>query len=1111
MYRRLTLLVPPFALVTTLLFAGDRPDPYGGKIARASDEWKKTVQRMHLPEGVRADLWAAEPLVANIVSFAFDEKGRCFVAETFRLHAGVTDNRGHMSWLDDDLASRTVADRIALYKKHLKTKFADYAKVGDRVRLVEDTRGAGRADHATVFADGFSHAEDGIGSGVLARGGDVWYTCIPDLWLLKDTKGTGQADVKKVLQTGYGVHVSFIGHDSHGLRMGPDGKLYFSIGDRGLHVESGGKVIAAEDTGSVLRCNPDGSDLELVATGLRNPQELAFDEHGNLFTCDNNADGGDAARCVYLVEGGDSGWRIGYQYMPSLGPWNGEKLWHTQPTNTASYLLPPLAHIANGPSGLTYHPGVSLLPEKYRQHFFLCDFRGGGAQSGVHSFVLRPKGARFEMTDREKFAWGVLATDCDFSPDGGFYISDWVDGWGLPGKGRIFKLFDPARRADQEVAEVRKLLAEGFAKRPRDELVALLGHRDMRVRLEAQFALVAQGELQALEAAVKDGKGLARLHGVWGIGQFLHKRDRADDLLRVHARDADPEVRAQALKALGTLRAVGNADPAVLEGLKDPEPRVRFYAALAAGKCNDLKAVPAVLAMLRANADADPYLRHAAVMALTGLGGKAIEQAAGDAAAPVRLAALLALRRQRSPEVARFLTDAEPKLVLEAARAIYDVPIADALPRLAELTRAGSAAKVLPADVQEPVLRRALAAHHRRGSRADAQALAEFAARDGYSESLRTEALRLLDLWEKPPGRDRIVGLWRPLPPRPAADVAEAIRGSLAGVMTGPDKVRAEGAKLAAKYGIKEVGPALRQLVGDATRLSPVRVASLKALEALKDAQVEAVARAALKDEDARLRAEAQRVLFTRANPRDAVEALARLADKGPSLIERQGALATLAAINSPLADRVLGDWLSRLVDKKAPPELELDILQAAGKRVDPELKKLVGRYEAGRPKDNSVAAFHDALAGGDAVAGRRIFFEKAELSCVRCHKIDGTGGEVGPDLTGVGGKYQRDYLLESIIDPNKQIAKGFESVVLVLIDGQTKTGILRSEDAKAVHLMTAEGQLITVPKDQIDERQRAPSAMPADLFQKMSRVELRDLVEFLASLKQATKVGGSR
>src|SRR5947209_3616632 len=157
------------------------------------------------------------------------------------------------------------------------------------------------------------------------------YTCIPDLWLLEDTKGAGRADVKKSLHTGYGVHVSFLGHDMHGLRMGPDGKLYFSIGDRGLHVETAGKTIDAPDTGSVLRCNPDGSQLEIVATGLRNPQELAFDEFGNLFTCDNNADHGDKARWVYVVEGGDSGWRIGYQHLRSpvaLGPWNAEKLWY---------------------------------------------------------------------------------------------------------------------------------------------------------------------------------------------------------------------------------------------------------------------------------------------------------------------------------------------------------------------------------------------------------------------------------------------------------------------------------------------------------------------------------------------------------------------------------------------------------------------------------------------------------------------------------------------------------------------------------------------------------------------------------------------------------------
>src|SRR6266404_5677614 len=332
--RRLLPAVLCPVLLGSLLHAGgpaDDRDPYADRISKASDEWKKTVQRLQLPAGVKADLWAAEPHVANIVSFAFDEKGRCYVAETFRLHAGVTDNRSHMDWLDDDLAARTVGDRVAMYKKYLKGKFPTYEKESDRVHLVEDSKGTGRADKASVFADGFTDAAAGIGSGVLARDGNVWYTCIPDLWLLRDSKGTGRADIKKSLHTGYGVHVSFIGHDSHGLRMGADGKLYFSIGDRGLHIEQDGKVLAsAPDTGAVLRCNPDGSNLEIVATGLRNPQELAFDEYGNLFTVDNNSDSGDQCRLVYVVEGGDSGWRMSYQYGTSMGnrgPFNAEKFW----------------------------------------------------------------------------------------------------------------------------------------------------------------------------------------------------------------------------------------------------------------------------------------------------------------------------------------------------------------------------------------------------------------------------------------------------------------------------------------------------------------------------------------------------------------------------------------------------------------------------------------------------------------------------------------------------------------------------------------------------------------------------------------------------------------
>jgi quinoprotein glucose dehydrogenase len=359
---------PPAALR-----AGSADQPYSPAVAPASNEAALALKRIRVPQGLRADLFAAEPLLANPVCFCVDEHNRFYVAETFRLHDGVTDDRGHMDWLDDDLAARTVADRVALYRKHLKDKFATYAAEHDRVRLVEDTDGDGKADRSTVFADGFHSAESGIGAGLLARRGSVWYTCIPDLWLLRDTKGTGHADVRQSLQTGYGVHVSFIGHDLHGLRLGPDGKLYFSIGDRGFNVTTADRSVAYPDTGAVLRCNPDGSELEVVATGLRNPQELAFDQYGNLFTGDNNADHGDAARWVYVVDGGDSGWRMGYQYMRSpvdLGPWNAEKVWDTQDHNQAASIVPPIAHVGSGPAGLTYYPGVGL-PERYNGHFLL--------------------------------------------------------------------------------------------------------------------------------------------------------------------------------------------------------------------------------------------------------------------------------------------------------------------------------------------------------------------------------------------------------------------------------------------------------------------------------------------------------------------------------------------------------------------------------------------------------------------------------------------------------------------------------------------------------------------------------------------------------------------
>src|SRR5690606_38812458 len=141
------------------------------------------------------------------------------------------------------------------------------------------TDGDRKADQSTVFAEEFNTAADGIASGVLVRGDDVYLANIPNLWLLRDTNGDGVADERRSLHYGYGVRVGFLGHDLHGLIMGPDGRIYFSIGDRGSSVEVDGKVIGNADTGTVFRCNPDGTGLEVFAMGLRNPQELAFDQY----------------------------------------------------------------------------------------------------------------------------------------------------------------------------------------------------------------------------------------------------------------------------------------------------------------------------------------------------------------------------------------------------------------------------------------------------------------------------------------------------------------------------------------------------------------------------------------------------------------------------------------------------------------------------------------------------------------------------------------------------------------------------------------------------------------------------------------------------------------
>ena len=361
---------------------------------------------------MKATLFAAEPDVANPVAISVDHLGRVFVCETFRQEQGVEDNREHNNWLDDDLAAQSVEDRIDYMKRFFPDSWSsEFQTQDDRIRLLEDTDGDGVADSSKVFSNRYNGIAMGTGAGVLHYRDKVYYTCIPDLWLLADSDHDGVADERKSLHTGFGVRFAFRGHDLHGLIIGPDGRLYFSVGDRGYNLENGLKDPAS---GAVFRCELDGSHLERVATGMRNPQELAFDDHGNLFTGDNNSDSGDKARWVYVVRGGDSGWRMYYQYLDDRGPFNREHTWQPyDPTVTPADIVPPIDNIADGPSGLAYYPGTGF-GDQFKERFFLCDFRGAATVSGVRSFRNEPHGAFFKVADMEETFWQILATDFDF-------------------------------------------------------------------------------------------------------------------------------------------------------------------------------------------------------------------------------------------------------------------------------------------------------------------------------------------------------------------------------------------------------------------------------------------------------------------------------------------------------------------------------------------------------------------------------------------------------------------------------------------------------------------------------------------------------------------------
>ncbi|MCH2146860.1 MAG: c-type cytochrome, partial [Phycisphaerales bacterium] len=842
--------------------------------------------------------------------------------------------------------------------------------------------GDGVYETSTVFADGFNHPLDGTAAGLLAMEDDVWLTMIPSLIRLEDANRDGWAETQERMFDGFGVRIALRGHDMHGLAIGLDGRLYWSIGDRGYHVElEDGQVFHSPGEGAVFRCEFDGSDFEIFHHGLRNPQELAFDNYGNLFTGDNNSDAGDKARLVYCVEGGETGWRMEYQTLEGenkRGPWVQENGWDPHASERPAWILPAIDTIASGPSGLTYYPGGGL-DERYEDHFFLCDFRGGASYSRVLSFAVESKGAGFKKVDEHVFIDHVLCVDVDFSYDGKVVVSDWGFGWVGNEEGRLYSVWDEEHR---QQGDVSKIFSEGFTSRPTSELIELLGHNDRRVRIRAQLELSKRDAADEVATALQSENQLKRIHAMWTLAMLNRKSGVSIEPIAELLHDEDDEVRVQGIRILGESGATFAYDD-IATMTTDANPRVAYFATIASGHLGD--PIEEVVSLLESNNNEDVYLRHAGVVALANSQyASAIANLKTHPSPAVRLGAVLALRKQSSPLLAHFLTDQVDSVATEAARAIHDVPVSGALHALA---------KSLPDARTYPWQRRAMSASERLGNDAYAKQLVAFALEPSNEERMRLLALSMLATWTAPPNREQVEGKWWPAKHFGHRSI-ESINASLDELIDASQgDALLKVFEIAQQYDLPLPEDVSKQLLSDETQPMHLRVFCLTSLG------TDDAIRYGLTHDRWELRAATRFAKLNRGDS-DALNALLAAIEQDVWQAQ-QAAIKALKGNEQALASIDQGSITNATMLDYAE---STNTVEALGNPLDGEW----------------------LLVGGDVQRGRTLVYEHTNAQCMRCHKIGNYGGIAGPALDGVGSRLSPVALLESIIDPNAVVAKGY-------------------------------------------------------------------------------------
>jgi putative membrane-bound dehydrogenase-like protein len=965
-------------------------------------------------EGLEAKLFASEPMFANPCDMDVDSRGRVWITEGWNYRA------------------------------------SKLRPEGDRIVIMEDTDGDGKADKERTFYQG-NDVNSALGICVL--GNKVIVSCAPNVFVFTDN-GEGKAPTKEVLFSG----IKGVQHDHaiHAFNFGPDGKLYFNFGNAGEQLmdkngkpitDMAGNVVNNKGKpyrqGMVFRCNLDGSELETLAHNFRNNYEVAVDSFGTMWQSDNDDDGNRGVAINYVMEYGNYGytdeitganWGDAWRKAQARGASDADKVqseWHQYDPGVVPNLLNTGA---GSPTGMCVYEG-KLLPKVFWNQVIHAE---PGANV-VRAYPVTNDGAGYKaeivnIVSGTKDRW-FRPSDVCVAPDGSLMISDWYD----PGVG-------------------------GHA--TGDKNIKAIRGRVYRVAPEGAKYVIPALDLSSAAgacAALANPNNATRYLAWTKLHELQAQAE--PELLKLWKNDAEPRLQARALQLLARIK--GSEEKYVKEALASKNPDLRITALRIARELK-MDMIPLVKEVVK---DPSPQVRRDAAIALRG--NKSPEAATLWAELAAQHTAgdrweLEALGIGAAGQDDAFF-DAWSKKVGED----WNTPAGhDIVWRL----RAEKCAPLLAKIILDKSTPPEMLWHYFRAFdfiTGDAKNDALLATLDGANgnATIVIEALSRL----------------KNLPPEKAAQVKTMVTKMLDSA-----KGTAEYVQLVEQFNLKDHNDGLLAFAAE----HPTDVAAGTAIKMVLKNDPNLLGKA-LAGPDGPKVAKA----LAASTDRGVIKMLAELAanSKG-DLAARQAAVTALT--HSKAGSLALLDLAKKKQLSAELTPLAASLLHNASQRdVRAEAARLLPLPTA---KGSEKVPPIDKLVTmkGDAVHGKEVF---KTATCITCHIVNGEGTNFGPELSEIGAKLPKEAIYTSILYPSAGISMGFEGWVVSTKDGDDLDGMIASQTADGIVLKRAGGINTPIKKEDIKEkRQMKLSIMPENLQQQMTPQELVDLVEYLSTLKKA-------